>query len=180
MGDELYRQSMGLTFDPDRRLAEVQAGYSGSGDPLSDEESSFSKDGSDLMVVVDDPNIVRLYEIDAQLLDEELAPQDRTLLEAERIVRSKQAELDELTAEHPRYANALQAWLFKELDAMKHQDMPVDDEMYAEAEILGEFITEANAEHEDEALIAIAEHMKAIIEAQKELAKLRSDFHLAA
>ena len=67
-----------------------------------------------------------------------------------------------------------------EMERLVASNIPIDDEMLAEAEILDQIIAEVSAESEEAPLIKIAEVMRDLIEAQNNLQAVRTELALAA
>lgn len=185
MDDQLYRRSMGFRYDPELLKREIANGYSvghTAAPELAQHENGFAMDESDLFIQAEgSENAIRLQEIEYELAFE-TSDDERAVLEAEKIVRLEQRRLDELAEQHPRYADALQEWLETEMQHLIETNVPIDDEMLAEAEILDQIIAETREEQEDQPLIKIAKVMKDVIEAQHQLEEVRShvDHVLAA
>ena len=180
MNDQLYRRSMGYSYDSRALEREIANGYAVRDaepvpeEPLSESDLLFVEvNGSD--------NDIRLQEIEFELA-QTITPSERVILEAEKTVRREQRRLDELAEEHPLYAHALQDWLMSEMQRLFETDAVIDDEMVAEAEILDQIIAEVSAEHEEQPLIKLAEVMKNVIEARKtlEITRNRVEHSLAA
>lgn len=174
MDDQLYRRSMGFRYDPEALEREIASGYAvrARTEPTEDDPPT----ASDLIVMEIDgsENDLRLQDIEFELA-QGITPAERAVLEAEKVVRLEQRRLDQLAEEHPRSANALQDWLMNEMQRLVVADVPIDDEMLAEAEILDEIIAEVRAEtDDDEPLIRIAEVMRNLIAARKALETVRA------
>ena len=169
---------MGYAYDPDALEHEIANGYGWSNDNVLPEESPTE---SDLLIttVRGTETDIRLQDIEFELA-QDLQPAERVVLEAEKIVLFEQRRLDDLAKMHPRYANALQRWLMSEMERLVASNIPIDDEMLAEAEILDQIIAEVSAESEEAPLIKIAEVMRDLIEAQNNLQAVRPELALAA
>ena len=179
MQDQLYRRSLGLRYDPELLRREIANGYSVGHDksePFTPDEPGFELSPSDLYMgeMTGTVNAQRLQEIEYELSLDYINDDDRALLEAEKVVRLEQRRLDELAQEHPKYAEAVQEWLEREMTHLIESNVPIDDEMLVEAEILDQLIAEANEEREDQPLLKIAEVMKEVIEAQHVFKEVRA------
>ncbi|HET8690341.1 MAG TPA: hypothetical protein VFL81_02800, partial [Candidatus Saccharimonadales bacterium] len=167
MDDQHYRRSLGLTYDESAYFRETANGLGGNSP--EDAQEPFTKDGSDLYLesVNGSLNDQLLQDIE-YALSFETDPEEIVILEAEKIVRTE-IRLAKESQVNPKYSHALREWLFNELDRRMASGEPVDDEMYVEAEILADFIAEAQADEEDADLIQIASDMKEIIDSHKSL-----------
>ena len=179
MQDQLYRRSLGLRYDPELARREIANGYSVGHDrteQFDPSESGFELNPSDLYMgeVSGTVNAQRLQEIEYELSMEFISDDERAVLEAEKVVRLEQRRLDELAQEHPKYAGAVQEWLEREMTNLIESNVPIDDEMLVEAEILDQIIAEANEENEEQPLLKIAQVMKEVIEAQHVLQEVRA------
>ncbi|HET7630322.1 MAG TPA: hypothetical protein VFK03_03020 [Candidatus Saccharimonadales bacterium] len=158
--------SLGRPVDDDRLHWEAAAqGFGGNSSEAMQE--GFVEDGSDLYIEQTNGsrNDQLLQDIE-YALSIETDPESIVVLQAEKIVRTE-IRLAEESQINPKYSRALREWLMSELDHRAAEGQPVDAEMYVEAEILADFIAEAQADEEDADLIQIAEHMKAIIDSHK-------------
>lgn len=174
MDDPIYRRELGLTYDEDALRRAVDSGLGGRTN--LEQIDQYANDGADLYIEQSNGSLndYRLQDIEYDLAFE-TDPEQIVLLEAEKIVRTE-VRLAEESRLNPKYSRALRDWLMSELDRRLSQGEPVDAEMYVEAEILADFIAEAQADDEDADLIEIAENMKAVIESQRAL----TDFALQA
>lgn len=184
MNEQIYRRSMGLTYDSDLLAREVANGV-GSSEPLEAEMTGFSmEDGSDLyegefeVSHAHDPRLRELQlEIGTYMMlpeHDELESAHLALLSAEQIVLIEEKRLDELSEEFPEAAELLQEKLFAKLHEMESAGKPVDDQMYVEAEILAEMIANANEALNTPEVLAIAEEMLALINARQKKAEVEA------
>jgi type II secretory pathway predicted ATPase ExeA len=90
-------------------------------------------------------------------------------IEAERRVAMDKYMYGDLKANNPLYAEALQDWLEHEKKVLVESGVSIDDEMLAEAEILDQIIAEANDDQEDPEFIRLAEVMKDMRVAERQL-----------
>lgn len=171
--DQLYKRSLGMSYDPELLRREVDNGVSGyTGDV--DRSNGFELQPSDLYVetVPVSDNAYRLQEIEfelAGLLDQaELNDEDieqLLLLEAEKVVRLE-AEVEELLAEEPQRAQALKDLFMTRLMERAQAGQPIDAEMFAESGELADVIAEQYPDRDAAGLVEIAERMEALIIAQ--------------
>lgn len=178
MDDPIYRRELGLTYDEDARRRAVDNGLGGRS--ASEAGEIYSRDGADLYVEQSSGSLndQRLQDIEYALAFE-TNPEQIVVLEAEKIVRTE-VRLSEESQLNPKYSQALRDWLMSELDRRLSQGQPVDEDMYIEAEILADFIAEAQADNEDADLIEIAENMKAVIDSQRALTDFAVQANLSA
>lgn len=176
--NELYRRAMGLHFDEERLVHEAANGLSGHGlEADADVDESSAGEMSEVMT---SEYGSALQDTRLALYEAELSFEERIVLEAEEVVLAEQVRLEELALENPIYTSVLQEWLLEELRILAIAGVPIDDEMYTEARVLGEFIAEANDDADDSTLIEIAKEMKALIEAQHHLHDIQEYFALAS
>jgi hypothetical protein len=112
--------------------------------------------------------------------DVEKVQQNLAELDAKKLALLEK-QLTVVSEDHPRFVQAVKDWLTTELMSRGAQDppQPIDDTMYAEAEILAEMIGELHEDKDSAQLEKIAETMKEIFLTESELVKLRGGKALA-
>lgn len=188
--DHLYNRAMGLRYDPERVRRAVASGVVGYDGPL-DRSNGFELEASDLYLEsVDDGRNYRLQEIEFELYERFRDPTpseesieavlmlevEKTMLKEEiaiEVVANNPLDTERLMAEleklHNDRAEALKDYLVVNLMEKGMNGAPVDEEMYKEAELLGQFIAEANPDKTPEGLVQVAKAMKEAIAARIEL-----------
>lgn len=169
---EIYKRSLGYTYNQDALRREVDAGMAG-------------YDVTPPEIIADDLSVEvrelsRLEQLQAELMEWHmyeavnggLDEYDRTqvvMIETEIVFREYEEKMSELAIEHPRYSGHVGKILTDRLDALAAFGHPVDPEMYIEAEQLAEEIVAANPDKNAEELIEIVETMVGMIQAEARL-----------
>ncbi len=188
--DHLYNRAMGLRYDPERARRAVANGVVGYDGPL-DRSNGFEEEMADFhMEVLGDDREYRLSEIELELYElfRDPSPSEESIeavlmLEVEKTMIKEEIAMEvvannpldtkrlmtELEKLHDDRVEALKDYLT--LNLMEHSldGAPIDEEMYQEAELLGEFIAVANPEKTSQGLVDVAKAMKDAIVARIEL-----------
>jgi len=165
---EIYKRSLGMTYD--RRALDIELGGGTSGyDPQPIETV-----GDDLRIDTPATQLDALRNermqwnmveaVSGGLSDDELA--ERTLLDAEIVLREYEEKMAEVVTIHPKYTWHVGQILIDRLDAMKAQGHPVDAEMYIEAQDLADEIVAANPDKDAGELTEVVETMVAMVQAE--------------
>lgn len=185
--DELYKRSLGMSYDFERAQREVANGVAGyTGD--FDRSNGFEPIDADLHIegVRGSENAFRIQEIEielAELLDKrQVTVEDvekQLLLEAEKVVRLE-AEVESLLQQDSIRAEALKDLFMTQLMSRAEAGQPIDAEMFAEFDELAVTIAEQNPELDADGLLRVADAMEALIVAQLTLEQhIETDQELA-
>jgi hypothetical protein len=169
---EIYKRSLGYTYNEDALRREVDAGMAGY-DVTAPEIIT-----DDLTVEVRE--LSRVEQLQAELMEWHmyeavnggLDEDDRiqvVMIETEIVFREYEERMSELAVEHPRYSGHVGKILTDRLDALAAFGHPVDPEMYVEAQELAEEIVAANPDKDAEELSRIVETMVGMIQAEYRL-----------
>ena len=166
---EIYKRSLGMTFNPralELELANGTAGYEVVTDEIITDDLSIDvRELSRVEQLRSELMEWHMYEVANGGLDEA----DRAevvLIETEIVFREYEEKMTELAIEHPRYSGHVGKILTDRLDALAAFGHQVDPEMYVEAQELAEEIVAANPEKNAQELSQIVETMVGMIQAE--------------
>ena len=150
---EIYKRSLGQTYDPDalrRELDNGTAGYDTS--------------------VIDTPT----RPLDTAAVSEYRVREELADIESEFFMELCLAEdaMAEVAIEHPQYTWHVGQILSERLDVMKQQGHPVDAEMYIEAQQLADEIVAANPDKDADELSQVVTAMVEMIQAEHRMHQL--------
>ena len=145
---EIYKRSMGMTYD--ERELEKELGGGVSGYSVEQPEPQFHP--------------LSGFEIDWESADAEL----NALLAKEAMLAAEE-RMEEIAIEHPKYTWHVGQLLAARLDQMAHDGQPVDEEMFSEATDLAQEIVMANPDKNAEELRDVVEAMIEMIQAERRM-----------
>lgn len=168
---EIYKRSMGLTYDPDALRHELNNGTAGYDTGY---EETITSDDYGLSIpapstLIDSLRNERMQWNMIEATNGGLTAEERdevVLLETEIIYREYEQKMSEIVIEHPKYTWHVGQILVERLDEMKEHGHPVDAEMYIEAQHLAEEIVAANPDKDAEELSQIVTTMVGMIQAE--------------
>lgn len=140
---EIYKRSLGFTYDEATLRRELDAGTAG-------------YDTTSASVLTKPLDVAEMNEY---LVREALADIETEFFLAEEAMR-------EVAIEHPKYTWHVGQILSERLDEMKEQGHPVDAEMYIESQQLADEIVAANPDKNAEELSQIVTTMVELIQAE--------------
>lgn len=170
---EVYKRSLGMTYNP--RALEVELGGGTSGYDLQpveviEDDLRIETPTSQLDTLRNERMQWNMVEaVNGGLSEDELA--ERTLLEAEIVLREYEEKMAEIVTVHPKYTWHVGQIIIDRLDVMKAQGHPVDAEMYIEAQELADEIVASNPDKNAEELGQIVEIMVGMIQAEYQVRK---------
>ena len=179
MSSEIYRRSLGYTVNEDALRREVENGV---GTGVVELTLDSEQPGADLVIHDRIQPTTKVEMLEREIEEWEVfealngdlndyARGEVVQLHAELVVE-REAELMELSKEHPIYTGLVAGILKQKLDELHHEGHPVDAEMYVEATELAEAIVAANPVKEPQELVAVAETMVAMVQAEYQLRQL--------
>ena len=145
---EIYRRSMGMTYD-ERRL-ELEIGSGVTGYSVERPEPTYRESSG--------------VEIDWESADAEL----NALLAKEAMLAAEE-RMEEIAIEHPKYTWHVGQLLAARLDQMALDGRPVDEGMFLEAADLAQEIVLANPDKNAEELRDVVEAMIVMIQAESRM-----------
>ena len=142
---ELYKRSLGMTYN--ERALEVELGGGVSG---------YTNDEAELTTPYNEPVEVNWQTFDAQV----------EALLAEEAMRAAEERMEEIAIEHPKYTWHVGKILSDRLEQLSRDGQPVDAEMFVEASDLVQEIIDANPDKNADELHEVIDAMLEMIQAE--------------